>query len=241
MFDRLMKGGVLMQTIQKERRGVRWQYFFLLLVGIICVSLALHGIARASDQQAEPESIKSTFNKDGQMKNKILIIYASRSGSAGEVAQAIGQTLGEAGASVDVRSVADGNDLSHYQAVIVGSAIRMGRLLPEAVDFIKKHRDELSRVSTAYFVVCNTMKDDAPENRRKVLAYLDPLRKVAPNIEPVDIGLFAGVIDFGKLSFMDRSVLRVIGTSEGDFRNWEAIKKWAIDVAPMLLGNIVVK
>jgi menaquinone-dependent protoporphyrinogen oxidase len=216
---------------------MRWKRFLFLSVGIICVSLALHSIAYASDQQVGPKSIESTLKKDGQMKNKVLIIYASRSGSTGEVAKAVGQTLSEAGASVDVRSVADENDLNHYQAVIVGSAIRMGRWLPEAVDFVKKHRDELSRVPIAYFVVCNTMKDDTPENRKKVLAYLDPVRKAAPNIEPVDIGLFAGVMDFSKLSFMDKSILKIKGVSEGDFRNWAAIKKWAADVAPMLLGK----
>jgi hypothetical protein len=81
------------------------------------------------------------------------------------------------------------------------------------------------------------MKDDTPENRKKVLAYLDPVRKVAPNIEPVSTGLFAGVVDFSKLSFMDKSMLKIKGASEGDFRNWAAIKKWATDIAPMLLGK----
>ena len=204
-----MKGSMLMWNSGKERWEMRWKRILLLLVGIVCVSLALHGITYASDQQTGPESIESTLKKDGQMKNKVLIVYASRAGSTGEVAKAIGQTLSEAGASVDVRSVADENDLGNYQAVIVGSAIRMGRWLPEAVDFVKKHRDELSRMPTAYFVVCSTMKDDTPDNRRKVLAYLDPVRKAAPNIEPVDIGLFAGVMDFSKLSFMDKSMLKV--------------------------------
>jgi len=73
--------------------------------------------------------------------------------------------------------------------------------LPEAVDFVKKHQDTLGRVSTAYSVVSLTRKDDTVENRRKVLAYLDPVRKQAPQINPVDIGLFAGALDYKKLSF----------------------------------------
>jgi sulfite reductase alpha subunit-like flavoprotein len=99
---------------------MRWKRFLLLSVGIICVSLALHSITYASDQQTGPESIESTFKKDGQMKNKVLIVYASRAGSTGEVAKVIGQTLSDAGASVDVRSVSDENDLSNYKALIVG-------------------------------------------------------------------------------------------------------------------------
>jgi menaquinone-dependent protoporphyrinogen oxidase len=235
MFDRLMKEGAMMGNNEKERWEMRWRCFLFLLVGIACVSLGLHNITYASDQQGRPQSIELTLKKDNQMKNKVLIVYASRAGSTGEVAKAVGQTLSEAGASVDVRSVADENDLNNYEAVIVGSAIRMGRWLPEAVDFVKKHHDKLSRVPAAYFVVCSTMKDDTPENRKKTLAYLDPVRKAAPDIKPVDTGLFAGVIDFSKLSFIDKSMLKVRGASEGDFRNWAAIKQWATDVAPMLL------
>jgi menaquinone-dependent protoporphyrinogen oxidase len=238
MCDRLMEGDVqIMRNNRKERWEMPWKCFLFLSVGIVCVSPALYSITYASDQQTGPESIESTLKKDGRMKNKVLIVYAGRAGSTGEVAKVIGQTLSDAGASADVRSVSDENDLSNYKAVIVGSAISVGRWLPEAVNFVKKHRDELSRMPAAYFVVCSTMKDDTPENRKKVLAYLDPVRKVAPNIEPVDTGLFAGVVDFSKLSFMDKSMLKIKGASEGDFRNWAAIKKLVTDVAPMLLGK----
>jgi menaquinone-dependent protoporphyrinogen oxidase len=237
MCDKLMERGAMMRNNEKKLWGIRWKYFLLLSVGIVCVSLALHNITYASDQHARPESVESTLKKEGPMKNKVLIVYATRAGSTGEVAKAIGETLSEAGTHVEVQSVVDVNDLSRYQAVIVGSAIRMGRWLPEAVDFVKKHSDELSQMPTAYFVVCSTMKDDTPENRKKALAYLDSVHKAAPNIKPVDTGLFAGVIDFSKLSFMDKSMLKVRGASEGDFRNWAAIKKWSNDVAPMLLSK----
>jgi menaquinone-dependent protoporphyrinogen IX oxidase len=41
------------------------------------------------------------------MLNKILVCYASRAGSTGGVAEAIGKTLSESGASVDVRLMKD--------------------------------------------------------------------------------------------------------------------------------------
>ena len=37
------------------------------------------------------------------MPNKILVTYASRTGSTAEITQAIGKTLAEDGAQVDVR------------------------------------------------------------------------------------------------------------------------------------------
>jgi menaquinone-dependent protoporphyrinogen oxidase len=194
-------------------------------------------MAASSDtRQSTVEFIESTCGKDEKMKNRILIAYASRCGSTGGVADAIGKSLCETGASVDVRLVGNMNDLSPYQAVIVGSAIRMGRWLPEAVAFVKKHQDTLGRLPVAYFAVCMTMRDDTLEKRRKVLAYLDPVRKQTPQINPLDIGLFAGAVDYQKLSLAYRLILKMVGAPEGDFRNWAGIRTWAAGVRPALLG-----
>jgi len=179
------------------------------------------------------------FEKERKMKNRLLIAYGSRCGSTGGVAEAIGQVLSETGANVkvDVRPVRDVNDLSPYQGVIVGSAIRMGKWLPEAVEFIKTYNETLSRLPVAYFVVCLTMKDDTVETRRKALGFLDPVRKQFPQVKPVDIGLFAGAVDYRKLSFAYSLILKVKGAPEGDFRNWEAIRTWAVNIHPKLDGG----
>jgi len=40
-------------------------------------------------------------------------------------------------------------------------------------------------------------------------------------------GLFAGKMDYSKLSWLDRTIARKVGATEGDWRNWEAIRQWA--------------
>jgi len=212
---------------------------FLILVGGTISALTLSNdktIAQATPQPAV-EFNKSSYEKDRKMKNRLLIAYGSRCGSTGGVAEAIGQVLSKAGTAVDVRVVKDVNDLSPYQGVIVGSAIRMGKWLPEAVAFVKTHRDSLSRLPVAYFAVCLTMKDDTVENRRKALGFLDPVRKQFPQVKPVDIGLFAGAVDYKKLSLAYGLILKVKGAPEGDFRNWEAIRTWAAGICPALDGG----
>jgi len=138
------------------------------------------------------------------------------------------------GASADIRLVGNVKDLSPYHAVIMGSAIRRGKWLPEAVGFVKDNQDILGRLPIAYFVVCLSMKDDTAENRSKVMAYLDPVRKEAPKIQPVAVGLFPGALDFGKLSFVDKMFFQAKGVSEGDYRDWPAVKAWASAVGPMV-------
>ena len=61
-------------------------------------------------------------------------------------------------------------------------------------------------------------------NRRKVAAYLDPVCEV---VQPVDVGLFAGVMDYSKLPFILRLMMKKMKSPEGDFRDWEAIRAWA--------------
>ena len=212
------------------RRG-----FLILVGGAIGVStLPYNRVLAVENRQSVVEFIESSCEKDKKMKSKLLITYGSRCGSTGGVAEAIGQVLCEEGVAVDVRLVKNVNDLSPYQAVIVGSAIRMGKWLPEVVEFVKTHQDTLSRVPVAYFTVCLTMKDDTVENRRKALAYLDPVRKQFPQVKPVDIGLFAGAVDYKKLSFAYSLILKVMGAPEGDFRNWEAIRTWGAGRRPAL-------
>jgi menaquinone-dependent protoporphyrinogen oxidase len=206
---------------------------FLGLVGgaISALVLPYDKVIALETRQAAVEFHEEGSERDRRMKKRILIAYGTRCGSTGGVAESIGQVFSEAGAAVHVRLVKEVNDLSPYQAVIVGSAVRMGKWLPEAVEFVKTHQDRLSRGSVAYFAVCLAMKDDTAENRHKASGYLDPVRKQFPQVKPVDIGLFAGAVDYKKLSFAYGLILKVKGVPEGDFRNWEAIQTWAAGVS----------
>jgi menaquinone-dependent protoporphyrinogen oxidase len=222
-----------MPVMHKEEGGMSRRDFVLLSAGAICISILRHGIVGAASEKPGSEFIESTCQNDGTMKKRVLISYASRCGSTGGVAEAMGQVLCGMGASADIRLVANVNDLSPYHAVIVGSAIRRGKWLPEAVGFMKDNQDILGRLPIAYFVVCLTMKDNTEENRSKVMAYLDPVRKEAPKMQPVAVGLFPGALDYSKLSFVDKTIMKAKGASEGDYRDWSAVNAWASAVGPM--------
>ncbi len=77
------------------------------------------------------------------MTGKVLVAYASRAGSTAEVAQAVAEVLRarSGGDTVDVLPVKIGQRPQPcYRAVIAGSAIRMGKWLPEAVEFVAKNQ-----------------------------------------------------------------------------------------------------
>src|SRR5512136_820817 len=91
------------------------------------------------------------------MANKILVAYASRTGFTAGVAEAIGKTLAESGAQVEVHRIQDIQDLTPYQAVVAGSAIRGAQWLPEAMQFMQTHQAALARKPFAAFLVCITL------------------------------------------------------------------------------------
>jgi menaquinone-dependent protoporphyrinogen oxidase len=169
---------------------------------------------------------------------KILVTYATRSGSTAGVAEAIGKTLVEGGAEVDVRPMNEVSDLTPYQAVVAGSAIQASHWLPEALHFIQKHRDALNRKPFAAFEVCMTLAMPNGEKYRPFVAdFLQPVRAL---VKPVSEGLFAGVLDIRKVpSLGDRIKFRLsvlLGVwKEGDHRDWEAIRGWAQSTQPLLL------
>ena len=165
----------------------------------------------------------------GKMKKSVLIAYASKYGSTGEVADAIGKELCAGGVNADVALIRNVRNISSYQGVVVGSAVYMGEWMPEAVEFVKKNRDILRQMPVAYFLVCMTMRAPTEENRRKVLAYLDPVHKEAPQVKPVGTAAFAGALHYSNLSLPMKIIMKSKGAPEGDFRDWNAIRAWARD------------
>ena len=172
------------------------------------------------------------------MSSKILVVYASRAGSTAGVAEAIGKILPESGVQVDVLPMKDVTDLAPYRAVVAGSAIQAKQWLPEAMQFMQAHQAELARAPFALFAVCMTLAMKNGENYRQAVSdWLQPVRRL---VKPVSEGLFAGVLDLSKVpSVSDRLKFRisvVFGVwSEGDHRDWNAIRLWAESLPPLLL------
>jgi menaquinone-dependent protoporphyrinogen oxidase len=138
---------------------------------------------------------------------------------------------------VDVLPMQEVKDLSPYQAVVAGSAIRASSWLPEAMQFLKDNQAALSQKPFAAFMVCMTLAMPGAEKYRQgISAWLDPVRR---RVRPLSEGLFAGALDIRKVeSFGDRLKFRLsvlMGVwKEGDHRNWNAIRTWAESLPPLL-------
>ena len=170
---------------------------------------------------------RSEENTGGKTKKNVLVAYAGKYGSTGEIAGAIGKELCACGLNADVASIENVRNIGTYQGVVVGSAIYMGKWMPEASDFVKRNRETLRHLPVSYFFACITLARPEEKKRAEAFSYMEPILKAAPEIQPVGIGSFAGKLDYNNLSGLTKMIMKAKGAPEGDFRDWKAISAWA--------------
>lgn len=165
---------------------------------------------------------------------KILVAYASEFGTTREVAEVIGETLCQDGAKVDIKPVNAIINLPEYDAIVIGSAIQYDKWMAEAITFVKKNHNTLSKLPVAFFFTCLTLSRQTERTKRTVIAYTNKLYSLHPQVKPVSVGRFAGVLDYSKIPFIGRIIARgiykIFGVKEGDYRDWNAIRAWSRDV-----------
>lgn len=162
---------------------------------------------------------------------KILLTSSSRHGSTDEVGQVIARRLRDAGLEVDQASPQDVADVTGYDAFVLGSAIYMTRWMPEAVEFTERFREHLAACPVWAFSVGLS---GLPKGEVS-----DPYRigPVLLSLDPVGHRTFAGRFDPARLSLRERTIARMGGASEGDYRDEEAIVAWADSIAANLTSR----
>lgn len=167
------------------------------------------------------------------MDKKILVTYASKYGATKEIGEKIGEVLRGSGLNTDVLPVDGMLDLEAYKAVILGSAIFIGKWPKGAVKFLENNEKALADRPVWLFSSGPTGEGDPLELVEGVRLPAE-LQPIADRIQPRDITVFHGFIDPEKLSFIEKLAIKAIKKPMGDFRDWEGITTWAISVASEL-------
>lgn len=156
---------------------------------------------------------------------KILVVWASRHGSTEEVANAIVEELRAAGIDADIKKASEVTDIYGYDGFVLGSSVYMTQWEDSMRRFIKANQAELfEKELWAFSVGLSGVQTGMPK---------DPVRvgPVLLRIEPRDHKTFAGRLQPRELSLRERSIARLGGAVEGDFRDWDEIRDWARQVA----------
>ena len=157
------------------------------------------------------------------MTPRVLIVYASKKGSTRDVAQAIADRLEVDGLRTVVQPASDRADLGAFDAVVIGGALYMGRWHRDARRFLHRHHRVLATMLVAVYAMGPTTIDE-----HSVAGSLQQLERAlgsAPDVSPIAITVFGGVLDPARLRFPFN------GMPPSDARDWEAITAWADEVA----------
>ncbi len=153
---------------------------------------------------------------------KVLVTSASRHGATREIAETIAGELRAAGLDADVLAMSSVGSLDGYQAVVIGSAVYMGNWLAEARGFVEQHRAFLATVPVWLFSSGPVGFGDVDQ------------AKVAQLVEASHARghqVFGGRLERRRLGLAERLLARMVRAAEGDYRDWEAIRAWAREVA----------
>lgn len=156
----------------------------------------------------------------------ILLAVASKHESTHEIANVLADELRVAGQSVEVYNADAAPSPQAYDAVILGSAIYAGSWLFAAKHFVERYRAELVGLplwvfSSGPLGAENPQPHDDPQHLAASLGEL-PVR---------DHKVFVGKLDTSDLGVAERVIAKVVRAPIGDFRNWDAIRGWAHEIA----------
>lgn len=171
---------------------------------------------------------------EGHEGRRVLVAYSSQFGTTGEIARAVAARLCRDGSSADAKPIQAVGDLTPYDTVVVGAPIQYDRWMREARDFVVRNEDFLSSIPVAYFFACAALSDTSGRGADKAAQYAERVAATSPHVEPVSVGRFAGVVDFDRMGLLTRialrAVLTLVGATQGDYRNWQAIRAWSDEV-----------
>ncbi|MEO5875105.1 MAG: flavodoxin domain-containing protein [Streptosporangiaceae bacterium] len=161
---------------------------------------------------------------------RVLVSAASKHGSTAEIAARIARTLRASlpgDTVVEVCPAVEFTDADSYDAVVLGSAVYMGRWLEEA-------RTAAARIPTepvrpVWLFSSGPIGDPPPPQEEP-----DEVAGIAETTRARGHRVFAGRLDRHRLGFGEKALVLALHVTEGDFRDWDAIDAWAAEIAATL-------
>ena len=165
---------------------------------------------------------------------KVLVTAASRQGATYEIAEAIGRVLRKRGLDSTVSRPERVDDVTAYDAVVIGSAIYSGHWLEPACNFARRFAHDLAQRPVWLF-----SSGPVGDPRRKLVQKMtaDPLElpTVLAQTHARDHRILAGKLAGDQLGRAQRLSLLLFRGFQGDWRDWAEIERYATAVADALV------
>ena len=213
----------------------RW---FFLWGGGALATAAAGGLAwqfRPTRTLAFPET---TLGAAGPERKNLLIVYGSGFGTTAEQALWIGEAAAQAGYAVQVARAENAPAADAFDAVVLGSAIRSSKWMPDVVGWAADNRAALAQKPCALFEASMGVAgalQGAPDHTltashiEKMKRYRAGLIEAVPSLASAPIAHLPGCLDYDLLSPMMRIVFPFASGTifSGDFRDRQMVNAFA--------------
>jgi menaquinone-dependent protoporphyrinogen oxidase len=162
----------------------------------------------------------------------VLVTAATKNGSTGEIAEAIGTALTDRGVPALVLPPEEVGDISRYDAVVLGSAVYSGHWLAAALALVNRSSDAWAGRPVWLFSSGPIGKTERSLTKRMGADPVD-LSHVRAVTGAREHQMFAGRLVKEDVGLVQRLGLTMFGM-QGDFRDWDAIRTWSAGIADAL-------
>ncbi len=163
-----------------------------------------------------------------------LIIYSTTDGQTKKICEKIKENSIDKN-SYEIVSLKEAfkKKIEEYDKIIIGASIRYGRHSSEVYKFIRSNKNILEKKKSAFFsvnVVARKPDKSTPETNPYIIKFLKKSSWL-----PKKLGVFAGKIDYPRLGFVNKNIIRLIMfISSGptntkntyEFTDWQRVKEF---------------
>ncbi|ROS30943.1 flavodoxin domain-containing protein [Cellulomonas sp. PhB150] len=155
----------------------------------------------------------------------VLVSVASRHGATAEIGEAIALELARAGHFVDVIPPEEVDRVASFDAVVLGSAVYVGRLAVSLRALVQRQAGELRERPVWLFWSGPVGDPPMP------VTPPDDVATIAGAVAAREARCFVGSLDRSALGLNERALVALTDAEDGDFRDFDDVRAWASTVA----------
>jgi len=142
-----------------------------------------------------------------QKKIKTLVLYSSVDGQTVKIIKHITKNIEDEITLLNIDETTN-IDFNAYQKVLIGASIRYGNFRPNMLKFVNQYKQQLDKLSNAFFVVCLTARKPekaVPENN----AYMKKFEQLS-TWQPQLRAVFAGALLYSRYNWWQTLLIQLI-------------------------------
>ena len=163
------------------------------------------------------------------MPANVLVAYGTTNGSTAQIAEAVAEVMSKAGLAAEALPAGSVDDVTRYDAVVVGGGLYAGRWHKDARRFVRRNSRALAG-RPLWFFSSGPLDASASE---KDIPPVPGVRRAMSRLDVREHVTFGGCLQEGAKGRIAKMIVR--NGKGGDYRDFPAIETWAARVAGELI------